>query len=90
MTLDVEKYKPFLAGMNLSDQEQTELIRSVWAIMHGFVDQAFGHHPNQQCGKTLEHSDLQSSIDSLESAESQPLVKKTPIRYDDLRRLGPE
>ena len=90
MALDVEKYKPFLAGMNLSEQEQTELIKNVWAILEGFVDQAFGQHPIQQCGRALEHSDLQSSIDSLESVESQPLAKKKPIRYEDLKRLGPQ
>jgi len=89
MSLDVEKYKPFLAGMNLSDQEQTELIQSVWAILEGFVDQAFGRHPIQQCGRPLEHNDLQGTPESIESAGHHPLNKKKPIRYEDLKRIGP-
>lgn len=90
MSLDVEKYRHYLAGYQISEEEKTQLIKSVWVILEGFVDRAFGRHPNQQCGRPLEHSDLQSPSESLESAERQPLEKKKPIRYDDLKRLGPQ
>ncbi len=89
MTLDVEKYRHYLAGYEMSEEDKTELIQSVWAILEGFVDHAFGQHPIQQCGRTLEHSDLQSRSESLESAEDHPLKKKKPIRYEDLKRIGP-
>lgn len=90
MSLDVEKYRPFLAEYNLSRQEETKLIQTLWTILESFVDHAYGINPVQQCGKALEHNDLQSPIESLESPESQPLEKKKPIRYEDLKRLGPE
>jgi hypothetical protein len=89
MSLDVEKYKPFLAEMNLSDQEQTELIQSVWAILEGFVDHAFGRHPLQQCGKVLEHNHLQDPGESIESAGHHPFNQQKPIRYEDLKRIDP-
>lgn len=90
MPLDVEKYRHYLAGYQISEEEKTELIKSVWAILEGFVDQAFGRHPSQQCGKPLEHNHLQRPGESLESAGNHPLNKKKPIRYDDLRRLDPQ
>lgn len=90
MPLDVEKYRHYLAGYQISEEEKTELIKSLWAILEGFVDHAFGRHPVQHCGRALEHNDLQGPIDSLESVESQPLTKKKPIRYEDLKRLGPQ
>ena len=89
MSLDVEKYRHYLAGYEMSEEDKTELIRSVWAILEGFVDHAFGQHPIQQCGRALEHSDLQGLNESLESAEHHPLEKKKPIRYEDLKRIGP-
>ena len=89
MPLDVEKYRHYLAGYQISEAEKTELIKSVWSILEGFVDQAFGQHPIQQCGRALEHNDLHRPSDSLESVKSQPLAKNKPIRYADLRRLGP-
>ena len=90
MSLDVEKYRPFLAEYNLSRQEETELIQALWTILESFVDHAYGINPVQQCGGALEHNDLQGPVESLESAHSQSLEKKKPIRYEDLKRLGPE
>lgn len=89
MALDVEKYRHYLAGYQISEEEKTQLIKNVWAILEGFVDQAFGCHPIQQCGRPLEHNHLQDPGESLESAERQPLEKRKPIRYEDLKRIDP-
>lgn len=89
MSLDVEKYRHYLDGYQISEEEKTELIKNVWAIMEGFVDQAFGKHPIQQCGRALEHNHLQDPSESIESAGHQPLNKKKPIRYEDLKKIGP-
>ena len=89
MPLDIEKYRQYVAGYDLSEQQKTELIQTVWAIMESFVDQAFGQHPHQQCGTRLEFSDLQHPLESLESKGSQPLEKTRPVRYEDLKQLGP-
>ena len=89
MPLDIEKYRHYLNGCDLSEAEKIELIKSVWTILESFVDHAFGCHPIQHCGRALEHSDLHKAVDSLESAQRQPGEKHKPIRYEDLKRLGP-
>jgi hypothetical protein len=78
MSLDVEKYRPFLAEYNLSRQEETKLIQTLWTILESFVDHAYGINPVQQCGRALEHNDLQSPIESLESAQHHPLKNEEP------------
>ena len=89
MPLDIEKYRHFVSRYDLSPDEQTELIQNVWTILESLVDQSYGRHPHQQCGRCLEHNDLQGPVESLESKESQPLEKTQPIRYEALKNLGP-
>jgi hypothetical protein len=89
MSLDIEKYRQYVAGYDLSEQEQTELIQTVWTILESFVDQAFGRHPHQQCGTRLEFNDLHAPLESLESKANSPLQKTRPIRYETLKQLGP-
>lgn len=45
MKPDLEKYRAFVDGFDLSDAEKTDLIHTVWRIMEGFVDRAFGLDP---------------------------------------------
>jgi len=89
MPLDIEKYRHYVSQFDLTEQEQTELIQTVWAILESFVNQAFDRPPLQQCGRALEHNDLHAPLESLESKESQPLEKTRPIRYETLKQLGP-
>ncbi|MFA7307945.1 MAG: hypothetical protein WC026_14875 [Hyphomicrobium sp.] len=41
MTLDVEKYLHHLDGMDLSEAEKAEFIRTLWLIAQCFVDDAY-------------------------------------------------
>lgn len=41
MELDVEKYLHHLDGMDLSEAEKIEFIRSLWLIAQCFVDDAY-------------------------------------------------
>ena len=41
MTLDVEKYLHHLDGMDISDAEKAEFIRTLWLIAQCFVDDAY-------------------------------------------------
>ena len=41
MTLDVENYLHHLDGMDLSEAEKAEFIRTLWLIAQCFVDDAF-------------------------------------------------
>ncbi|QLH40629.1 MAG: hypothetical protein HWD60_19165 [Defluviicoccus sp.] len=48
MPPDLEKYRPYVDGFDLSEAQKAELIHSVWAIMESFADRAFGLHPVQR------------------------------------------
>lgn len=78
MPLDVERYRHYLAGFDLSPEEQAELIRNVWAVLESFVDQSYGRHPNQHCRQNPQINDLQNPSGLLES-EISNLVDETHI-----------
>ncbi len=86
MPLDIEKYRHYVAGYDLSEEEQTELIQNVWVILESFVDQSYGRHPHQQCGTRLELNDLLAPLESLESRGSQPEEKTRPIKHEALKQ----
>lgn len=77
MPLDIEKYRHYVAGFDLSPEEQAELIRNVWMVLESFVDQAYGRHPHQHRRRDLRFKDLQDPIDLLESNISY-LPDETP------------
>lgn len=39
---DVEKYREHIKNLDLSEEEQTELLKTLWPIMAAFVDLGFG------------------------------------------------
>lgn len=82
MPLDIEKYRHYVAGFDLSPEEQAELIRNVWLVLESFVDQAYGRHPHQHRRRDLEFRDLQDPLDLLESKASNLLVEAQSPRHD--------
>lgn len=70
MPLDIEKYRHYVAGFDLSPQEQSDLIRNVWKVLESVVDQAYGRHPLQHHHRDLEFKDLQEPSVLLESQPS--------------------
>lgn len=42
LVCDLEKYRPYLEGFNLSSQEEAEILEMLWKIMATFVDLGFG------------------------------------------------
>lgn len=85
MPLDIEKYRDYVAGFDLSPEEQSELIRNVWMVLESFVDQAYGRNPHQHCRRELEFKDLQNPNDLLESPASGALNEPQPLRPDPLK-----
>ena len=49
MTLDVQKYLKLVEDLDLTEAQKVDLIKTVWAVVESFVDQAFGVHPVQLC-----------------------------------------
>ena len=49
MLPDLEKYRPYVDGFDMMEDQKTELIHTLWGIMESFADQAFGLHPVRLC-----------------------------------------
>ena len=70
MSLNIEKYRLYLEGLELTRAQKEELIRTVWSFMEAAVDKAFGLHPVQQiCGRR-DIKNLQKPFPSLESKKA--------------------
>lgn len=48
LEFDVEKYNAYVAEMNLTKEEEEQLLKALWDIMMAFVDMGFGIHPVQE------------------------------------------
>lgn len=50
-TADLSEFAPYLEELDLTEDEQTELLQTLWAIMCAFADFGFGIEPTQLiCG----------------------------------------
>jgi len=47
MKLDIDRYLPFLKGMDISQDQKISILHTVWGMMESQVDQAFGKHQVQ-------------------------------------------
>lgn len=67
MPPDIEKYRRYVDGFDLSEERKVELIHTVWAIMESFVDRAFGLHPVQLCRSASPAGDSNAAADQIDS-----------------------
>lgn len=42
LTLDIERYRKYVEGMNLSDAQIAEMFQALWSVLAAFVDLGFG------------------------------------------------
>jgi len=42
---NLEEYRPFTDGFDMTDEQKDELILTVWTILSRFVDESFGLRP---------------------------------------------
>ena len=55
LSVDVEKYRSYLDGSDMSDAQKEEFLQSLWSIIVSFVELGYGVHPLQEvCGKDHE------------------------------------
>ena len=47
MPVDLEKYRPYLDGFDMTEKQKDEYLELVWQIVGSFVDVAWGVHPVQ-------------------------------------------
>ena len=74
MPPDLDKYRPYLDGFDLDEEQKAEFIHALWTIMEGFADRAFGLHPVWQVPAARDIKDPHAGPDQLES--SNRILKK--------------
>lgn len=48
VSVDVEKYKAFLDGSDMTESQKEEFLQALWSIVVTFAELGFGVHPLQQ------------------------------------------
>lgn len=48
---DIDKYRRHVDHFDLTEDQKVDLIQSVWRVVEGFADQAFGIDPVQLVGR---------------------------------------
>lgn len=81
MAPDVRKYWKHVEHFDLSDDEKTELIRTVRSVMEAFVDAALGTHTVQQ--------GLGSGAGGDTRRDEHIISKGARLRDDFARNAGP-
>lgn len=77
MRPELEKYRPYVDGFDLTEAQKAELIHTLWTIMEAFADQAFGLHPAQLIPAALMQRD---PPDTANDVDSDPVSTSNPIR----------
>jgi hypothetical protein len=72
--LDVDKYRPFIAEFDLTEEQERELLETLWKLMMSFVDMGFGLDPI--------HHILQGTLEKSSEA-SQDLVERNEAAITD-------
>ena len=66
--LDVEKYRPYVDGFDLSYEEKDKLLEAIWSLLETFVDRSFTEHPVQHLLGTDSDSNGKSRNNGVDSA----------------------
>ncbi len=60
LILNVDDYRQYVEALNLSEEQEQELLETLWTIIVSFVDLGFGIEPVQQATKDRAQSDARS------------------------------
>lgn len=85
MPLDIEKYRKYLAPLNLGKEHEEEIIHHIYMIMDEFVSAAFNKHPVQQALQTKNRKTLQGQSGVIDSKDRsiQSLYQNAASRPDE-------
>jgi len=77
---DIEKYSEYIKNFELSEQEKSELLKTLWMMMAAFVDLGIGVDSIQFLTSSPEK---QQSIPAQEVATQSELIEANGVRYDE-------
>jgi hypothetical protein len=69
---DLDKYREHIEDLDLSQEEQADLLKTIWTIMSAFVDLGFGVDSVQMLPSSLQrqHSINDRNLDRRESQDN--------------------
>lgn len=87
MTLDLNKYRPYLDGFDLTEDQKTAMIEVLWSIAEAVTDLAYGVHSSQiiQTANDNDSTNNISVIEFFQLTASDPVLDELA---DDIRRLA--
>lgn len=86
MSLDLEKYRHYVEGFNLTKAQEDELLLTVWSMMEAGADRAFGLHPVQQCKPKQAEKDLQPPTNTVDSGDPPMYMQHRDLNDNDQRK----
>ena len=60
LTLNVDDYRQYVEALHLSEEQEQELLETLWTVIVSFVDLGFGIEPVQQATKSRAQGDARS------------------------------
>jgi len=66
--LDVQKYRSYVDGFDLSKEEKDKLLEAIWSLLETFVDRSFDEDPVQYLLGTDADSNRKSRKNVVDSA----------------------
>lgn len=61
LTLNVDDYRQYVEALNLSEEQEQELLQTLWTIIVSFVDLGFGIESVQQAIKKPSNNETRSN-----------------------------
>jgi len=87
MPLDLDKYRPYLDGFDLTEDQKTAMIEALWSIAEAVTDLAYGVQSSQliQAANDNDSSSNINVIEFFELAANDPVLEELA---EDIRRLA--
>jgi len=77
---DLEKYHEHVKDFDLSEEEQSELLKTIWHIMAAFVDMGFGVDSIQLLPSSTEKQD---SLPAQNKHDQDGPINSKGVRHDE-------
>lgn len=71
LPLNAAKYREYVEGFDLSEEQQAELLQTLWSIMCAFVDIGFGVDSVQRCIPALAELTAAASGNEVENTYAE-------------------
>lgn len=85
MPLNMNKYRPYLDGFDLTDDQKTHMIEALWSIAEAVADLAYGIHSTQLIDLANDNDSSRDSsvIEFFQLAANDPVLDKLSAIADE-------